>query len=62
MSTYSTTWQCCKCGAVVSTQQEGAGFWRGYGSGQLRSGPCPAGDSHDWRELVEGKWTRDPDD
>ena len=55
MSTYSTTWQCSKCGAVVSTQQEGAGFIRGYG--RPNSGPCPAGDSHDWHELVQGKWS-----
>ena len=26
MSTYSTTWQCRKCGAVVNTRQRNAGF------------------------------------
>jgi len=60
MSTYTTTWQCKKCGAVVSTQQENAGFWRGYG--MPNSGPCPAGDSHEWHELVAGKWSTNHND
>lgn len=57
MSTYSTSWQCRKCGAVVHTRQEGAGFWRGYGSSQLKSGPCPAGGDHEWNELTNGTWS-----
>lgn len=56
MSTYVTTWQCSKCGAVVRTVQENAGFVNGYGSGKLKSGPCPAGGDHDWNELTKGEW------
>jgi hypothetical protein len=62
MSTYKTTYQCTKCGAIVPTVQPHAGFWRGYGSGQLKDGPCPAGGSHDWHELTEGKWVPDDDE
>ena len=60
MSTYRTTWQCKKCGAVVSTEQIKAGFIRGYG--QPNSGPCPMGGSHEWNELVSGKWSPDRND
>jgi len=56
MGTYRTTWQCSKCGAVVNTVQEDAGFCRGYGSGQLQDGPCPKGGSHEWHELTHGTW------
>lgn len=56
MSTYSTTWQCLKCGAVVHTRQKDAGFLYGYGSSQLQSGPCPAGGDHEWNELTHGTW------
>lgn len=59
MSTYKTTWQCAKCGVVVSTVQKDAGFWLGYGRGQLADGPCPRGDSHDWHELTRGEWISD---
>ncbi len=56
MSTYVTTWQCYNCRAIVRTVQKDAGFVNGYGSGQLKSGPCPCGDSHDWHEITEGEW------
>ncbi len=56
MSTYSTTWQCRKCGAIVHTRQKSAGFLYGYGSSQLQSGPCPAGGDHEWHELTQGTW------
>ena len=59
MATYKTTFQCAKCGAIVPTIQHGAGFLRGYGSGQLQDGPCPAGGSHDWHELTKGEWIDD---
>lgn len=59
MSTYSTTWQCSKCGAIVNTRQRSAGFLYGYGSSQLKSGPCPAGGDHNWNELTEGRWEND---
>jgi hypothetical protein len=58
MSTYVTTWQCRKCGAVIPTRQKNAGFIMGYG--RPNSGPCPAGDSHEWHQIVEGKYI--PDD
>jgi hypothetical protein len=57
-NTYSTVYQCSKCSAVVPTSQPDAGFIRGYGTGQLKDGPCPAGGSHDWHELTQGKWTK----
>jgi len=60
MSTYTTTWQCSKCGAVVPTQQREAGFIRGYGT--PNSGPCPSGGSHEWHELVQGQWSKDKSD
>ena len=59
MSTYITTWQCVKCGATVKTVQPKAGPIRGYGTGQLQSGPCPAGGDHDWHELTIGQWVED---
>ena len=59
MSTYSTTWMCNKCRVVVSTRQPKAGFIRGYGTGLLKSGPCPCGGDHDWHELTEGTWSPD---
>lgn len=59
MSTYITTWQCRKCGAIVRTVQPKAGFIRGYGSSQLKSGPCPGGGDHEWNELTEGQWVPD---
>ena len=59
MGTYATTWQCSKCGAVVPTVQKNAGFILGYGSGQLKDGPCPKGGSHEWHELTEGRWIDD---
>ena len=61
MSTYITTWQCVKCGAIVKTRQPNAGFWCGYGTRQLADGPCPAGGDHDWHELTRGKWVDDDD-
>ena len=59
MSTYRTVWQCTKCGAQIPTVQRDAGFWRGYGKSQLRSGPCPGGGDHEWNELTEGSWSDD---
>lgn len=38
------TYQCTKCGAIVPTVQPHAGFLNGYGRGQLKDGPCPAGE------------------
>ncbi len=62
MSTYITTQQCVKCGAIVRTKQPHAGFWRGYGSSQLQNGPCPRGGDHEWHELTQGKYIPDDDD
>lgn len=62
MSTYITTWQCVKCGAIVTTKQPNAGFWHGYGIRQLADGPCPKGGDHDWHELTQGKWVDDDKD
>lgn len=62
MSTYITTWQCRKCGAVVRTVQRNAGFLQGYGTRQLQPGPCPGGGDHDWHELTKGQWLPDDND
>lgn len=53
MSTYITSWQCVKCGAIVKTKQPKAAFLRGYGTRQLADGPCPARGSHDQHELLK---------
>lgn len=59
MSTYRTTFQCRKCGIAIPTVQRNAGFLYGYGSSQLKSGPCPAGGDHEWNEVTNGTWSDD---
>lgn len=59
MSTYRTTFQCSKCGIAIPTVQRNAGFLYGYGTSQLKSGPCPAGGDHDWHEVTSGTWSDD---
>lgn len=57
---YSTTWQCTKCGAMISTRQNQDGcFWTDTGRNQLNDGPCPAGGDHDWHEITKGIWSED---
>lgn len=54
MATLEVTRQCKKCGAIVHSVKQNAGFWNGYYT--TRDSECPAGGYHEWVNITEEAW------